>query len=141
MKVLYVCRANVGRSQVAMEFHNQIRPGEATSAGTIVDIPGQQLKERGEDIEVIEAMKQFDVDMSNNKRTQLTEDMLDKFDHVIMMAEPETVPSYAKNNPKVIYWEVEDIKDKSLSRALELCSEIKGKVEALWLHYELYGSG
>lgn len=33
MKILYVCRANIGRSQMAEAYHNSLLDGKAESAG------------------------------------------------------------------------------------------------------------
>ena len=47
MKVLFVCVANVGRSQMAEAFFNRISAHEATSAGSQVgDKEGQNLRDR-----------------------------------------------------------------------------------------------
>ena len=45
MKILFVCQANVGRSQAAMELYRQ-KGGEADSMGTKVDMLGAALAVR-----------------------------------------------------------------------------------------------
>lgn len=125
MKILFVCRGNVGRSQMAAEFYNKLYPGDAESAGTIVDLPGQKLKDRRKLVEVVVVMKEYGIDMSENQRTQLTSAMLDKYDKIIVMAEPETIPDYLHGNSRVEIWNVEDAKDKPLDKARIIRDQIK----------------
>jgi protein-tyrosine-phosphatase len=131
MKVLFICRANVGRSQAAMEFYNLIAPGQAASAGTKVDHPGEQLKDRPGAAGIIAAMKDYGVDMLPNVRTQVTEAMLADYDRAVVMAEPETVPDWLAHHPKTVMWTVEDSKDKPLEKTREIARDIKRRVEAL----------
>ena len=131
MKVLFVCRANVGRSQAAMEFYNQLVPGYGASAGTIVDKSGEKLKERFGAEHIITVMKEHGSDMSENIRTQITQKMLNDYDKVIVMAEPNTVPNWLSDNPKVITWTIEDAKDKPLEKTREIALEIKLRVREL----------
>jgi protein-tyrosine-phosphatase len=113
MKVLFVCRANSGRSQIAMELYNRLHPGEAYSAGISVESPGQQLKYRPTSQIGISIMKELGIDMSNNRRTQLTPGMINEFDKVIVLAESEVIPSYLYGLPNVEIRSVEDIRYKS----------------------------
>ena len=71
MKILFVCQANVGRSQAAMELYRQ-KGGEAHSAGTKVDTPGATLAERPGAFNIVQIMKEdYDIDMIHNIRTQI----------------------------------------------------------------------
>ena len=83
MKVLFVCRANIGRSQTAAGLYNMIHPSQATSAGTKVEPIGQKLSDRPGAANAIIAMKEIGLDMSGNTTTQVTEKMLDNYDKVI----------------------------------------------------------
>jgi protein-tyrosine-phosphatase len=47
MNVLFICRGNVGRSQAAMSFYNQMNLGHADSAGTLLKYPGLRLVDNG----------------------------------------------------------------------------------------------
>src|SRR5689334_3157555 len=114
MKVLFVCRANVGRSQMAEGLYNKRIPGGSDSAGTIVENEIEKLKDRFSAINAVKVMQEIGVDMGDNTRTQVTAEMLDNYDKIIVMAEPENIPDYIKNHPNFEYWEIEDAKDKSL---------------------------
>jgi protein-tyrosine-phosphatase len=101
-----------------------IHPGEAYSAGTMVDDPGQHLKYRNTAQVGIMAMRRLNIDMSENPRTQLTPQMLNKFDKVIVLAEPESIPYYLYSAPNVEIYEVEDTRYKTLEEAWAICQQI-----------------
>lgn len=100
MKVLFICRANVGRSQAAMELYNQLYPGNADSAGTIVDNPGERLIDRKGAVNIIEVMREDGIDMSDNTRKQLDISMVNQYDKLIVMAEKDTIPEWLKKSPR-----------------------------------------
>ena len=129
MKVLFVCKFNVGRSQTAMEFYNQLRPGGADSAGTLVDEPGQKLKERFRADAIITAMKELGIDMTENVRKQIVPEALDRYDQIIVMAEPETVPEWLEKSDKAVFWKIQDARDVPLEGTRKIRDEIKAKVE------------
>lgn len=135
MKVLFVCRSNVKRSQAAMGFYNQLVPGQGVSAGIIVGTPGEKLKDRFGKIPIMTVMKEHGVDISENVRTQLTQDVLNDYEKVVVMAQPETIPEWLANSPKVVIWTVRDVKGdvttKSLDETRAMAAEIKSKVEEL----------
>src|SRR5579872_303611 len=115
MKVLFVCTYNTGRSQMAAGLFNKLtKNGQADSAGTVTDKAGETLKQRAKyrpaAKHVINTMHKEGIDISSNTRDLLTEEMLDKYDKVIVMADQETIPSYLKNSSKYIYWLVDDPK-------------------------------
>ena len=124
-KVLFVCRGNVGRSQAAEALYNHIYPNQASSAGTAVDIPGQKLRDRPGARNVVKSMKKIGIDIANRELTQLTEEMLNDFDEVVVMAEPDTIPNYLKENPKFVFWDVDDMKGKDLEETIKLRDQIK----------------
>lgn len=131
MKVLYVCRANIGRSQMAESYHNSLLDGKAESAGTQVNSLLYNLRlYQMEGIEnVITAMKEKGIDVSRNKLKSLSRDKVDEADVIIVMAEPETWPSYLKNNTKVEYWRIEDPKGTDLETHKKVRDEIINKIE------------
>ena len=135
MKILFVCWANVGRSQMAAAFYNHLTATEdAESAGTEVEYPGETLAERkirrgGTD--VIEAMAEEGIDISGNIKTQITEDMLSHYEKVISMAALEYTPNWLRDYPKYEYWEVKDPGGSGLAETIVARDVIKTKVEKL----------
>ncbi|MDB5167520.1 MAG: Protein-tyrosine-phosphatase [Candidatus Saccharibacteria bacterium] len=133
MKILFVCRANVGRSQMAAAFYNKFTgTHDADSAGTKVDVPGETLLERfnrNEQTYTLGIMEHDGIDISNSKRTQLTQDMLDHYDTIINMSELENTPDWLSTNPKYIYWEVTDPGARSREATIIAKDIIKEKVK------------
>ena len=131
MKVLFVCRANSGRSQMAMELYNSLHPGEADSAGTHVEEPGQKLKDRPTAASAIAAMKDIGIDMSENTRRQLTPDMMDGYDHIVVLAETKAIPYYLNIWPAAEMWHIEDSKLVDHARASQIREDIYKRVRDL----------
>jgi len=105
MKILFVCKANSGRSQLAEAIFNKLSKGkhQAASAGTKVireDVNREGTKIS--DPNIIAVMKEIGVDVSGNVRNQVTPEMLEKVDKVVILAEPEFVPEYLRQNKKSI---------------------------------------
>jgi protein-tyrosine-phosphatase len=132
-KILFVCRGNVGRSQMAAAIFNQLTNSkyQVSSAGTKViskegeSRHGQLLKDLEAAENVIIPLKQKGIDVSNNARTQLDSDMVKNADEIIVMAEPENIPDYLKQSGKMTYFEVADPKGTSLEEHRKVLSEIE----------------
>jgi protein-tyrosine-phosphatase len=129
MRVLFVCRGNVGRSQIAEALFNKMTGLKSFSAGTKVDIEEQKIIDVGLFAEpVIRFMKKEGIDISKKMSNQLTEKMLNNFDKIIVMAEPETIPEYLRKNSKVEFWEIEDPKGKDDKGYKIIISQLKEKI-------------
>ena len=108
MKVLFVCRYNVGRSQVARAFFDRLSRHESDSAGTRADeaiarlkLASRMLKHAGNQVSVA-YMKAQGIDISENVRKQLTLELMDEADQVIVMAEKNTWPDYLSSSEKTV---------------------------------------
>ena len=131
MKVLFVCHGNVGRSQSAMEYFKVMTTHPTDSAGThasdltvrIGDIAGA----RG----IVAAMKEDGIDMSNNYPKQLTEDMLEKFDKVIVMTNADDTPTWLTHSPKYVYWDIQELANVPLEGVRAPRDQIKKLITAL----------
>jgi arsenate reductase (thioredoxin) len=131
MKVLFVCRNNTGRSQAAMEFFRRLSSGETDSGGTKVEQPKLLVGERPGATTIVQAMKEYGIDMTKNPRKQLSPADAEGYDKIIVMAEPETVPDWLAKKNNVEYWDVLDIKDQPLDVARQLRDQILGHVGEL----------
>ena len=131
MKVLFVCRANVGRSQAGTALYNQIHPGDADSAGTIVDNPDEKLGDKKGAENIIEVMLEHGIDVVSNTRTQINENMINQYDKVIVMAEPKTIPDWLRDSPKTEIWTIQDAKDQDIETTRRIVGEIEEKVKIL----------
>lgn len=131
MKILFVCQANVGRSQAAMELYRR-SGGNADSAGTKVDTPGATLAQRPGAATIIQVMKEdFGIDMISNVRTQLSQELARPYDKMVVMAERNTWPEWLENDKRVIHWQVDDPKGQDIDTTRRIVHQIKEKLGTL----------
>jgi len=127
MKLLFICRANVGRSQMASVFFNKLsKKNQSIGAGThVVEKEGQPLHEF-----VVGCMAEIGYDLSKNIRKQLTLEMAKEADKIIVITGKENLPDYI-DMKKVIFWDIEDAKDMSYEFHCKIRDQIKSLVEKL----------
>jgi protein-tyrosine-phosphatase len=63
---------------------------------------------------VIKCMEEQGYDLSKNVRKQLTQDMAEVADKIIVMDERQNLPDFLINSQKVTFWNIDDAADKSL---------------------------
>jgi arsenate reductase len=123
--ILFVCVENAGRSQMAEGFFNNTAPEgyRAVSAGTK---PVSQINPLA-----IDVMKEVDIDISNQKSKEITEDMMrDSFKTVNMgCMDKESCPTLFLSN--VLDWNLEDPKGKSIEKVRDIRHEIDQRVKEL----------
>jgi len=130
-KLLFVCRENVGRSQIAMAYYNDSHRDKAESAGIIVDKPGEKLKDNKYAGRVIKTMLKDNIDISNSARSKLAEEKVADYEKIIVLAEPEVVPAWLQNLSQVEFWETKDLKYLDFPEVKKICLKIKSKVSNL----------
>lgn len=125
-RILFVCMENAGRSQMAEAFAN--RKGlQTSSAGTQ---PAESVNPA-----VVEAMAEKSFNFSLKKPKMLTIEMIDQADLVITMGcSVEKVcprPMLDRMQKKVIDWNLDDPKGKSLPEVRRIRNEIEKRVEEI----------
>lgn len=123
-RVIFACRHNAGRSQMAAAFfRRQADPAlaEALSAGTT---PGDRVHP-----EVAAAMEEIGVDLSHAKPQLLTTEIASGAGTLVTMGCGEECPFIP--GAVVEDWPLEDPKGKPLERVREIRDEIERRVAAL----------
>ena len=124
-KVLFVCVENAGRSQIAEGFFKKLAPSEyeGISAGTI---PVSEINPLA-----IKAMKEVDIDISDNKSKLVTNEMIEESDSVVNMGcmDKESCPALFVED--VADWDIEDPKGKSIEEIRKIRDSIETKVNKL----------
>jgi len=124
VKVIFACIHNAGRSQMAAAFFNQLAdPAKAVavSAGTG---PGLRVHP-----EVLTAMQEIGIDLSNAKPQKLTEELAQDAQLLITMGCGEKcpyVPGLRRND-----WPLRDPKGQPVDEVRAIRDEIKGRVKSL----------
>ena len=130
--ILFVCLENAGRSQMAEGFFNRYAPKgyEAISAGTK---PISQINPIA-----VEVMREADIDISNQKSKELTEDMIRNSSNIVNMGcmEKESCPTLFLQN--LLDWNIEDPKGKPIEKVREIRDEIDQRVKELVASIKTY---
>ena len=133
MDVLFICKSNFGRSQIAEAIFNSIsQKHKATSAGTEKGrVTGHKLKDFPEHSNLFVCMDEIGLDIKENTAKSLTPKIVKDADKIIVMAEKETWPDYLKKSNKITFWEIEDVCGQSLDKFRKVRDQIKSLVEDL----------
>jgi arsenate reductase len=121
--VLFVCRQNAGRSQMSQALFARAAGGahEALSAGTTPAIHVHP--------EVIEVMRELDIDLSERTPQLLTRELAEQADVVVTMGCGDACPYI----PGKVYvdWELPDPAGRPIETVREIRDEIGRRVSAL----------
>lgn len=123
-RVIFACIHNAGRSQMAAAYFNLLaNPAKASaiSAGTE---PGPRAHP-----EVVAAMGELGVDLSQAKPQKLTDEMARGADLLVTMGCGEQCP--AVTGIRRDDWPLEDPKGKPIERVREIRDEVRGRIERL----------
>jgi len=133
MQVLFICKSNFGRSQIAEAIFNVIsKKHKAISAGTEKGrVTAHKLKEFPEHSNLFTCMDEIGFSIKESIVKSLTPKMVRDADKIIVMAEKETWPDYLKESDKTVFWEIEDICGQSLDKFRDGRDQIKSLVEKL----------
>ncbi len=123
---LFVCVHNAGRSQMAEAFARN-RGLKASSAGTI---PSSSVSPM-----VVRAMMEKGIDISSRVPKMLTNEMINEADLVVTMGcsveEACPKPMLAKMQKKLVDWDLEDPKGKTLEQVRKIRDEVERRVSRL----------
>jgi len=124
MKILFICKSHAGRSQMATAFFNKLSKKHfAFGAGTLVG------KSEGTKIPalVIASMAEERFDLSHKTRNQLTPEMVNQADKIIITDEKENLPDYLIHSSKNVFWNVPD----AVGTSLEFHNQIRDQLKEL----------
>ncbi len=138
MKILFVCYANAGRSQVAEELFNQLSQHQAESAGTRVDKllternpATRMIKHATGGQPVIAYMEEESINVSENTRKQLTPQMVENSDRVVVITSKDSWPNYLQESEKVTFWDIPNAVGMTPEAARVVYDHVKKHVKDL----------
>jgi arsenate reductase (thioredoxin) len=121
--VLFVCLHNAGRSQMSQALFERTVDGRhtAASAGTT---PADRVHP-----EVIEVMRELDIDLSDRRPQLLTRELAQRADIVVTMGCGDECPFIP--GKRYLDWDLPDPKDQPLGQVRGIRDEIASRVEQL----------
>lgn len=135
-KIIWICRENIGRSQVAQALWETKYPGIASlSAGILVDKPGQKVGERPE-AAILHSLllDEYGIDISQNKRRSIQEftpEALGKAALLVVLAEDAVITDSLREQPNTHLWEVLDMKETDSYQTLDIVRTIEKGLDAV----------
>lgn len=125
-KIIFICKGNVARSQMAEAYYNIFTKSKnASSAGTLDYTPekyGTPIKE------VVQVMEEEKISLADHFVKTVTEEMVNNNNHIFVLCKKEECPDFLKNSKKVIYWNVKDPFETDLNNFRRIRDLIKDKV-------------
>lgn len=123
-EVLFVCEGNVGRSQMAEGFYKHHKGmNSATSAGT-ADVGAKYNYVPREDI--ILAMQEKGVDISAQRIKQITEQMLDEVESIVVLCDPNLLPPFLQTSGlNILFRQVADPYESSMDGVRQIRDSIE----------------
>lgn len=136
MKILFVCKGNNCRSQMAEAIYNRLTSStDASSAGTRVEGAGDTLtefnKRPGVQSFTVDVMRDAGFNLEDKKQKQLTIDMLKKYDLVVSMAAKQFTPVWLSSASNYVYWKIPDPKGRSYAVTKHAKDAVEQKVREL----------
>jgi len=138
MKILFVCKGNNCRSQIAEAVYNRLTHStDASSVGTRVEIDGETVGEarrrRDHKSFTVDVMHDSGFNIENKQMTQLTKDTLNSntYDLIINMAAKRYTPKWLARMPNYTYWKVTDPRGRSYAITKHAKDTIEQKVREL----------
>jgi arsenate reductase (thioredoxin) len=121
--VLFVCLHNAGRSQMSQALFERAAAGRhaALSAGST---PAEHVHP-----EVIEIMRELDIDLSERRPRLLTRELAEQADVLVTMGCGDACPSIP--GKRYIDWDLPDPKGRPLAAVRATRDEIAGRIGAL----------
>lgn len=122
-EVLFVCVQNAGRSQIAAAFLDHYA-GDRVHVRSAGSAPADEVNP-----DVVEAMAELGIDISNELPKPMTDDVVRASDVVITMGCGDACPVYP--GKRYEDWEVDDPAEADLEGVRRIRDELAGRVRTL----------
>jgi arsenate reductase (thioredoxin) len=131
--VLFVCRQNAGRSQMSQALFERAAHGrhQALSAGTT---PAAHVHP-----EVVEAMKELGIDLTDRTPTALTRELAAQADLVITMGCGDQCPVIP--GKRYVDWDLEDPHGQPIATVRRIRADIEARTRSLVAELDNCASG
>ena len=125
---------------MAQALFDRLSEHQSFSAGTAVgERDGRTLQQAAKELEersgapifALDLMREEGLDLSNGVMSQLTREMVDEANRIIVMAEADTLPGYLSQSEKSVFWDVPSAAWQPINEVREIKEQIKARVEHL----------
>jgi arsenate reductase len=125
--VLFICQANVGRSQTAEAYYNYFtKSKDASSAGNLKDASNRYPRLPPQ---ITLLMREEGIDMTGKKPKLVTPEMIDLCDKMYILCKPEECLDFVISSAKPKeFWNIKDPYNISIDERREIRDQIKEKV-------------
>ncbi|MBW7955415.1 low molecular weight phosphatase family protein [Patescibacteria group bacterium] len=121
--ILFVCQANIGRSQMAEGFYNFLTHSDfATSAG-VVDVRAKVNNALPS--EAVTVMRERGVDISHHQIKLLTPEMCQEARKVVVLCDRALCPTFLLKLRRVVFKPVKDLSAYQLQAARQVRDEVE----------------
>lgn len=128
-RILFICQANVARSQMAEGFYNSFtHTNEAMSAGVEDFAEKYHFRPTRE---IVDVMAEKGIDISEQRITVLTPGMCEQVARIVVLCAQELCPSFVLHNPKTEILTVDDPFKQSVERLRYVRDQIETIVKGL----------
>lgn len=129
-KILFVCQANIGRSQIAEAFFNHMTDSNLATSAACEDF---REKYHGKiTSEIIETMDEVGIDLRDKQMKLLTSEMVRKADKVVVLCDQKYCPDFLLNaGEKLMIKTLEDPHSKDAQTIAQIRDQIKSIVKDL----------
>ena len=133
MKVLFVCKHNLGRSQIAQAFYNHLTgTNDAKSAGTFIGMYSEKtLGEFHQETRAVRIMREIGVDMTKAPRSQITPALTRGADQIVSFLPRTELPEWLQDDARVQVWLVKNYPASDMTAVRQQRDEIIKKVRKL----------
>ena len=132
IKVLFICKGNVGRSQMAEAIFNSLASNKAIATSAGVDpgsYEGKRISEAGPNVTA--CMKDIGLNVSDKVSKKLTKDMYNSADVIVSMVNKDVLPSHLQSSAKLVLWDITDPKSMDYAGHVAIRDRIYKKVKRL----------
>ena len=126
MKILFVCKHNRFRSKVAEAFFNKLNTNQDWKA----ESAGEVFNDKETPENVIKVLKEFKVEVNHKKPRQINQNLIEKFDLIIVVADNVDL-SDKVNGKKLVVWKISDTPEEDVKGILKRVEKIEHKVKEL----------
>ena len=128
-EVLFICKNNVGRSQMAEGFWNAARGEDAAISAGVVDYRDHYEKPSDR---VLQVMEEEGVDISHQVVKPLTDEMLESAGEIVIYCEPELLsPSLLQTAVPLTFHHIPDPEHMDLEGLRGVRDAVKQHVSSL----------